>query len=161
MSYKSKEESREYQKRYYQLNKEKVSQRGKQNYEKLKNDPERYNKRLENIREKGTNRLCYYNRKQQQIELLGGQCVKCHTTENLEINHRNLADTALRRQSNKKISQKPTTEELKEGLVDVELLCKECHKDWSAAQKKAAFELLASLPVEEQIRLTQKHSSKG
>ena len=154
MGFKNEDVKKEYHRKWYQENKERQKALSQKRYQELKDNPVKYQERLDKIKEKGSNRQGYYNRKAKQIQLLGGQCVKCHTTENLEINHRNLADTIL----NKKV--RPTIQDIKEG-IDVELLCHECHKDWTSSQRKAAYELLASLPLEEQIRLTQKHSSKG
>ena len=74
--------------------------------------------------------------------------------ENLEVNHLNLSDTEDRRKLGKD-KCRITLTEIRENTVEVELLCCECHKKWSMAQRRAAYQLLASLSVEEQIKLIE------
>lgn len=87
----------------------------------------------------------------------------CGIKNNLQFDHIDLKsgeeDRRIRRESNgtkrnwnNKIQCKAHL--LKEENKDVRLLCKECHKRWSTAQRAAAFRLLSNLPLEKQIELT-------
>ena len=144
---------KQYMKEYYQKNKDKFVS----SWDRIKDDPEKrkqYNKwRSANK----TARAAYRNTRQQILEHLGGKCVVCGTTENLEVNHLNLADTELRRKSKKNNNCRPGLNAIKNSEVQVELMCKEHHKQWSCAQRKAAMQLFASLSQEEQIELTKEH----
>ena len=100
-------------------------------------------------------------RKQMRLEAinhLGGKCETCGTTENLQFDHIDLKDGEKKRELRKqgkwrdKIQSKAHL--LKDENKNVRLLCKNCHKEWSTAQRRAAFKLLASLPLEQQIELT-------
>ena len=130
-------------------------------WEKIKSDPVRHAEFKEKRRLQKAGGEGYRKIRSKQIILLGGQCVKCGTTENLEINHRNVADTEIRRKEGRigkgyRNQQRVTLTEVRETPERFELLCKECHHDWSCAQRKAAYRLFASLSLEEQINLTQK-----
>ena len=100
-------------------------------------------------------RECSRKLREELIDHLGGKCVLCESTNDLEINHKNLADTSKRRNSTYRSKYKISSlYQLQKFGDDVELLCKDCHKKWSMAQRSAAYNLLSSLPLEEQIRLT-------
>lgn len=101
-------------------------------------------------------RDCSKRLRDELIEHLGGCCVLCGATDELELNHRDLSETTKRRQSNVRSKYKiNSVYQLQKQGDDVELLCKDCHKKWSMAQRSAAYNLLASLPLEEQIKLTK------
>ena len=104
MPYKNKEDRKANKKAYYQKNKEKIS-----------------------THKKGL----YYKNKPIVIEHLGGKCVRCGTTENLEFDH------IVRKQKNYPItdrlrcSEKKLKKMLEEGGGEVnkcQLLCKKCHR---------------------------------
>ena len=127
-------------------------------WEKIKADPVKHAEFKEKRRLQKAGGEGYRKIRSKQIILLGGQCVKCGTTENLEINHKNVADTELRRETRNghRNQQRVTLTEVRETPERFELLCNDCHQDWSCAQRKAAYRLFASLSLEEQINLTQK-----
>ena len=144
---------KEYLKEYYKRNKEKYKAYSTSQWESIKSDPiahAEYNQDRKN-RKAGT-RANRVNRERKVAEL-GGKCVVCGSTENLEINHRNLADTYDRRSGKSRCEVSLT--KIKEGTLDVELMCRKHHHEWSCAQRKAAFHLFASQSLEEQIRLTR------
>ena len=127
-------------------------------WEKIKADPVKHAEFKEKRRLQKASGEGYRKIRSKQIILLGGQCAKCGTTKNLEINHKNVADTSFRREENGKSyrnQQRVTLTEVRETPEKFELLCKDCHQDWSCAQRKAAFALFASLSVEEQINQTK------
>ena len=103
-----------------------------------------------------------YRRKlrQEAIDYLGGKCNMCGCTEHLQFDHLDAkhqeADRIARRQGkrakNKKIQ---TLYQLQNHHSDVRLLCKQCHKQWSNAQRAAAYQLFSSLTLEEQIERTK------
>lgn len=101
-------------------------------------------------------RECNKRLRDELIEHLGGRCVFCGATDELEINHKDLSETTKRRNSTCRAKYKINSiYQLQKHGDDVELLCKDCHKKWSMAQRSAAYNLLASLPLEEQIKLTK------
>ncbi len=114
MPYSNKEKRREYDKKRYQLNKEKISEKKAEYYQLNKE------KRAEYIKEK----------KAYCIEYLGGKCVKCGTTHNLQFDH-------IKREGKKysiasKLSYK--FDNLKEELDKCQLLCAPCHLDKTAKE---------------------------
>ena len=147
----SPEQRKQYMKEYYQKNKEKFVG----GWDRIKSDSEKHKQYKETRRENKDGRRSYRHTRQQILEHLGNKCVKCGSTERLEINHKNLADTELRRLTNKSNNCRPGLTAIKNGEVDVELLCQNCHHQWSCAQRKAAMKLFASQSIEEQIRLTE------
>ena len=146
---------KEYFKQYYRNNKEKFQEFNKNNWQKLKSDPEKLKEFYKDRCESGKPKRDYQKSRKTKLELLGGKCVKCGTTENLEINHRDLKDTEERRKTNNKLRCDPGIKDIKEGVYDLEILCRSCHQKWSCAQRKAAIHLLSQLSVEEQVRLTE------
>jgi hypothetical protein len=138
-------------KEYYQKNKEKFVG----SWDRLKSDPEKHKEYKEKRKENKSGMRSYRHTRQQILEHLGNKCVKCKSTERLEINHKNLADTELRRLSNKSNKCSPGLSAIKNSEVDVELLCHNCHHRWSCAQRKAAMKMFASQSIEEQIKLTE------
>lgn len=151
MPLKDAEARRQYLKEYYHKNKEKYSG----SWDRIKSDPVKHKEYNERRKQKKSGGESYRNTRQQILEHLGGKCIRCGATEQLEINHRNLADTELRRLSNKNNNCKPGLNAIRNNEVDVELLCHDCHHKWSCAQRKAAMKLFASQSVEEQINQTK------
>lgn len=146
MPYKDSEKRKEYLREYQRNRRQRIREElGIQKEIKLK----------QTIKEKSKKQ--YYREKQLKIELLGGKCVICGCQDNLEINHKDVKDTELRRITNKKKGCRPSVSQIKSGECNVELLCKSCHHKWSCAQRKAAFQLLANLSLEEQIKLTREN----
>ena len=143
---------KQYMHEYYLNNKEKFGS----NWHKIKSDPVKHEEHKAKRRGNGKAGRDYRSTRQQILEHLGGKCVICGTTENLEVNHRDLADTADRRKSKKSYTCRPGLKAIKNGDVDVELMCKKHHAEWSYSQRIAAMDLFASLPPEEQRNLTKK-----
>jgi len=149
----------EYYKKYYQLNKEKIGEK-RAEYYKLNEEKisEYYKLNKEKIGEKkaefyklnkekiGEKKAEFYKlnkekiRKQQRehikkkraicLEYLGGKCVKCGTTHNLQFDH-------IKREGKKyEITRKLSNnfDNLKEELDKCQLLCVDCHLDKTAKE---------------------------
>ncbi len=69
----------------------------------------------------------YHKRRKDAIEKLGGKCVKCGSTENLEFDH---IDRGLKTASIGKIWTYKV-ERFWEEIAKCQLLCKSCHEDKS------------------------------
>jgi hypothetical protein len=100
--------------------------------------------------------------RQEAVDYLGGKCSMCEITEDLEFDHLNVNDSEEDRKLRRNGKRDPKGQisslwQLKNYHKDVRLLCKECHKKWSCAQRSAAYSLLASLPIEQQIELTNEY----
>ena len=116
----NKEKKEEYYKKWYQLNKEKRAEYQKKYREENK----------EKIREE--RREHHNERRGHCIEYLGGKCVECGTTHNLQFDH-------IKREGKKyEITRKLTYkfDNLKEELDKCQLLCAPCHlqktaKEWA------------------------------
>ncbi len=116
----NKEKKAEYDKKRYQLNKEKISEKKAEYYQLNK----------EKVREQ--QRECSKERKSYCIEYLGGKCVKCGTTHNLQFDH-------IKRDTKKYTIASRVTNNftiLKEELDKCQLLCAPCHlqktaKEWA------------------------------
>ena len=144
----SKEQKREYDKRYRELNKEKKSEQNRKWNEENKEKKAEYNKkwREENKeerakygkkwREENREHTIKYKREKRKrwrskcVEYLGGKCVKCGTTHNLQFDH-------IKRDTKKytiadRIHQNFTI--LKEELDKCQLLCAPCHLDKTAKE---------------------------
>jgi len=129
MPYSTKEKKREYDKKWYQLNKEKISK-----YRELnKENRAEYDKKYRELNKK---KISEYNKAQRYekraicLEYLGGNCVKCGTTHNLQFDH-------IKREGKKysiasKLSYK--FDNLKEELDKCQLLCAPCHLDKTAKE---------------------------
>ena len=138
----SKEQKREYDKRYRELNKEKKSEQNRKWNEENKEKKAEYNKkwREENKeerakygkkwREENREHTIEYKREKRKrcrskcVEYLGGKCVKCGTTHNLQFDH-------IKRDTKKytiagRVRRNFTI--LKEELDKCQLLCVDCHK---------------------------------
>ena len=104
----------DYDKKYREENKEKIAEWGRKWYKKNKE------KRAEYIKE----------RKSYCIEYLGGKCVVCGTTHNLQFDH-------IKREGKKyEISTRLSNNlnNLKEELDKCQLLCAPCHLDKTAKE---------------------------
>ena len=114
----SKEERKEYNKKYAEEHKEKKAEYDKKRYQLNKEN------RLEYAKARRDKRRAYC------IEYLGGKCVKCGTTHNLQFDH-------IKRETKKyEISAKLscTLDNLKEELNKCQLLCAPCHLDKTAKE---------------------------
>ena len=108
----SKEERKEYNKKYAEEHKEKKAE-----YDKKYNELNR-EKIGEYKREQRKERKAYC------IEYLGGKCVKCGATERLEFDH--IDRTTKKYNITRKVDR--TFDILKEELNKCQLLCYDCHK---------------------------------
>jgi hypothetical protein len=128
---------------YYYKNKEKVDERNMRYYQENK----------EKLKEK---RVPYFNNrrnvlKEEAKQKLGGKCVWCETTENLEFDH---IDPAHKQFT---ISAFPCSLELWWKEVEkCRLLCKSCHKKHSDAEMAAKHLYWTNLSLEERQKLIQK-----
>ncbi len=140
----SKEERKEYYKKWYQLNKEKMRENHAEYYQLNKekkaeyyrvNKEKRveYNKKYKELnREKIREQRRGYRdeRKSYCIEYLGGKCVVCGTIHNLQFDH-------IKREGKKyEITRKLTYnfDYLKEELDKCQLLCAPCHLNKTASE---------------------------
>lgn len=101
--------------------------------EKYHSDPSYREKQLDKDREWSKNnrdkkreisKRTREKKKQERIDYLGGKCIGCGTTENLQFDH---IDRTTKEYS---ISKKPdyVFEKIKPELDKCQLLCKECHR---------------------------------
>ena len=144
MPYSNKEQKREYNKKYYelniekraehyQLNKEKMREKRVEYYQLNKEKSAEYSKKYKELnREKIREQRRGYRdkRKSYCIEYLGGKCVKCGTTHNLQFDH-------IKREGKKyEITRKLTYkfDNIKEELDKCQLLCAPCHLDKTASE---------------------------
>ena len=129
MPYSNKEKKLEYNKKYYELNKEKRLEYNQLNKEKIREKKaEHYQLNNEKIRKQQRE----YNKEKRAIclEYLGGKCVKCGTTHNLQFDH-------IKREGKKyNIAGRLTNDFtiLKEELDKCQLLCVPCHLDKTAKE---------------------------
>ena len=133
MPYSNKEQKREYDKKWHQLNKEKNKEKraeyNKKWYQLNKEKKAEYNERnKKKIREQRAK----YRQKKKAIclEYLGGKCVKCGATERLEFDH-------IKRDTKKyNIAGRVTFkfDNLKEELDKCQLLCAFCHLEKTAKE---------------------------
>lgn len=136
--------------------------------EKNRKERERYNAKIkdESFKENKRKRdLEYYyktkeirvakqieRRKELLIEAklsLGGKCVWCGTTENLEFDH--IDDS--KKEHNVGNAVRNTREIFWNEVGKCQLLCVSCHNKRTTAQKRAKQRLWLSLPLEERERL--------
>jgi len=146
----SKEEKAEYDKKYRELNREKILEKKAEyrrvNKEKIaeyrrvnKEKRLEYNKKYRELNREKTRQLYRNYRKEAKIkcvEYLGGKCVKCGTTHNLQFDH-------IKREGKKYTIAKKITYSfgyLKEELDKCQILCAPCHlektaKEWADITK--------------------------
>lgn len=83
---------------------------------------------------------------------LGGKCAICGCEENLEFDH---IDHSLKyKQRGVANNWWYSNVKIEETIDNIQLLCKKCHKNKSAAERRAAWQVFISLPVEKRIELT-------
>jgi hypothetical protein len=73
----------------------------------------------------------YHKTRQRYVEALGGKCVKCDTTENLEFDHINPVEKTY--EINKIINRKENFVLLE--LAKCQLLCEVCHLEKTVSEK--------------------------
>ena len=130
-----KEQKREYKIKYREENKEKIKEYGKKYREENKKKQAEYDKKW---REDNKEKKREQNRKYRKaarikcVEYLGGKCVKCGTTHNLQFDH---IDRIPKKYT---IASRVTNNFtiLKEELDKCQLLCAPCHlqktaKEWA------------------------------
>ena len=71
----------------------------------------------------------YDGNRQYLIDKLGGQCVSCGTTDNLEFDHINPLDKSLDITHKLTLKNAYQLEEVLEELNKCQLLCEQCHKN--------------------------------
>ena len=129
----NKEKKSEYSKKYYELNKEK---RGEQVRKYREENKEQIGERNRKWREENKEQIREHKREQNKKrrahcrEYLGGKCVVCGTTHNLQFDH-------IKREGKKyEISTKLTNkwDNLKEELDKCQLLCAPCHLEKTASE---------------------------
>jgi hypothetical protein len=131
MTYKNKEDREKNRKEYYEKNKENLSQKAKKKRKELTEE-----ERIK-IREKRNNwyedtkdqrRLYFKERKQNNkkylIDMLGGKCVGCGTTKNLQFDH--IDRTKKSFCIGKRLAS--NLEKLIEEANKCQLLCENCHQ---------------------------------
>lgn len=74
----------------------------------------------------------FYVRKQRFFDFLGGECVECGSTSNLEIDHVDPALKTLNFSANLSISNAAVQQELQ----NAQLLCETCHLKKTIREKK-------------------------
>jgi len=128
-----KEKSQEYDKKYREEHKEKILEYNKKYKEENKEKISEYNKKW---REENKKKISEYAKAQRYekrvicLEYLGGKCVKCGTTHNLQFDH-------IKREGKKyNITEKLTIkfDNLKEELDKCQLLCAPCHLEKTAKE---------------------------
>jgi 5-methylcytosine-specific restriction endonuclease McrA len=92
-------------------------------------------------------------RKQKVKERLGNKCSFCGKTEDLEFDH---IDHNLKyKQRGVANNWWYSNVKIEETIDNIQLLCKKCHREKSAAERRASWQVFISLPIEERIRLTE------
>ena len=124
MPYSDKDKQKEYSRKWEVKNKEKRREK-KRKYRELNGE-----KVSEWAREHRKERRAYC------VEYLGGKCVKCGTTHNLQFDH-------IKREEKKyNITEKLTIkfDNLKEELDKCQLLCYDCHLEKTLRERKCITE---------------------
>ncbi len=157
-----------YKNRRYHINSDNVCNTKMEKEEKNFKERERYRNKIkdeifkENKRKKD---LDYYHKNKEtrvakQIErrkellseaksFLGGKCVWCGTTENLEFDH--IDDS--KKEHNVGNAVRNTREVFWNEVGKCQLLCVNCHNKRTTAKKRAKQKLWLSLPLEEREKL--------
>ena len=136
----NKEKIREKKAEHYQLNKEKKAEYYRVNKEKSaeyyqlnKEKRAEYSKKYKELnREKVREQRRGYRDKRKELclEYLGGKCVKCGTTHNLQFDH--IKREGKKYEITRRLTYKFDT--LKEELDKCQLLCASCHLDKTAKE---------------------------
>ena len=90
-------------------------------------------------------------RRKYLYETLGASCCRCGSTKDLEFDHVN---PGLKKTRQSFVSMGMVR--LEKEIDNIQVLCHECHTERSNFQKKAAWKLFSSLPLEEQDDLLLK-----
>ena len=136
--WKDPEKRKEYDRKRYLKNKEKINQRRVERYwediEKSRQKSKEYRQnRIEKIKEyqikhseekKVYLKKRYYKALSESIEKLGGKCVKCGATERLEFDHIHPKDKSFEITKRLLMGDK---EKFQEELDKCQLLCYDCH----------------------------------
>jgi len=129
----NKEKIGEQQREYYKLNEEKIGEK-KAEYYKLNNEKIREKKaeyyKLNNEKIREEKREQHKEKKAICLEYLGGKCVKCGTTHNLQFDH-------IKREGKKYNIASILSynfDNIKEELDKCQLLCVPCHLDKTAKE---------------------------
>lgn len=136
--------------------------------EKNRRERERYNTKIkdESFKENKRKRDLEYYHKTKEIRVakqierrkellneaklsLGGKCIWCGATENLEFDH--IDDS--KKEHNVGNAVRNTREVFWNEVGKCQLLCVSCHNKRTTAQKRAKQKLWLSLPLEERERL--------
>ena len=136
----NKEKISEYNKKYKEENKEKILEYNKKWREENKEYYKEYNEKNKKWREEYDKKYRELNREKKReqrkekrahcIEYLGGKCVVCGTTHNLQFDH-------IKREGKKyNITEKLTYkfDNIKEELDKCQLLCAPCHLEKTAKE---------------------------
>jgi hypothetical protein len=142
MTEEQKEAKRQTDREYYYKNKERCNERHLQYYENNKEKLKGQNTKNNNKRRQKL--------KEQAKEKLGGKCVWCGTTENLEFDH---IDPAHKKLTIGKIDC--SLELWWKEVEKCRLLCKSCHKEHSDAEMAAKHLYWINLPFDEREKLIQ------
>ena len=127
-------------KRWNEENKEKIKE---QKAEYYKQNKERMKQQQAELKRK--NRLLL-------IEMLGGKCVDCGTTERLEFDHINPGDKTSNIGHNLS-----SINRAKDEASKCELRCHCCHKERTRQQKELAWHLLSIIPEHQRRMLYSQH----
>lgn len=119
----------EYRKWWNEQHKERIKE---QKAEYYKENKQKY--REGSLRRKKENRL-------KAIEMLGGKCVDCGITENLEFDH---IDPCTKEKNVCNYLNTPS--KLFEEVKKCELRCKKCHRERTNKQLRLAWRLLSIIP---------------
>lgn len=125
--------------------------------EKIKDDNFKENKRKKDLEyyHNNKNKLVKNQIERRKIllneakEKLGGKCVWCGITENLEFDH---IDDAIK-EHNVGNAVRNTKEVFWKEVGKCQLLCVECHNKKTTAQKRAKQKLWLSLSFDERVKL--------
>lgn len=92
----------------------------------------------------------YLERREFALAELGGKCVKCGSTDSLEIDHISREDKAFA------ISRPPNEKAFKEELKKCQLLCYPCHRTKSTEEQRGEGNPCAKLSVVKVIEIRKR-----
>ena len=115
---------------------------------KRQRDREYYHKNRERLIEQTLSRRQNYI--QEAKDHLGGICVWCGSTEQLEFDH---IDDALKLDNICRVYRKHKTQDFWDEVNKCQLLCKSCHNNKNTAMRRAKQTLWLSLPFEQRQQM--------